>query len=246
MGLSCYAFTAIKTSLSALLWHTKRSMLPLQPHPLALCLLLRHGASLTDQPSLKQESLWAWLLLLLQRLGTVPSTCQQPCRAHLDQHSREHLTVSTGQPQATPGMGVLTSNWRVPWEEFKKLGSVVSPFQNKSQLIPAWLRWDWQDTSMLWILQALDVLPMPINVQLSQNMACTYWFNMKENLLSALGCSFHSLGHIQLCPAQLPINHIWDRVLCLHPPWICLNLFCTMTFLLFLLMVDSPPHCICY
>lgn len=130
--------------------------------------------------------------------------------------------------------------------EFKILGSVISPFQNKTQLIPAWSQWDWQDTSMLWIIQALNVLPMPINVQLSQNTACTYWFNMKENLLSALGGSFHSLGHIQLCPAQLPINHIWDKVLCLHPPWICLSLFCTMTFLLLLLMVDSPPYYIFY
>lgn len=57
-------------------------------------------------------------------------------------------------------------------------------------------------------------LPMPINVQLSQNTACTYWFNMKGNLLSAFVGSFHSLGHIQLHPAQLPHwPHLGQRVL---------------------------------
>lgn len=114
MGLSCYAFTAIKISLSALLWHSKRRMLPLQPHPvhvLAPCLLLRHQASLIDQHSLEQESLW--VQLLLKCFGAVTFTWQQPYRAHLDQHFREHLTVSKHQPEAARGVGALTSSWRV-------------------------------------------------------------------------------------------------------------------------------------
>lgn len=60
-------------------------LLPLQPYPmhiLAQRLLLRHQASLKDQHSLRQKSLW--VQLLLKHFVTVTFTRQQHYSAHLE------------------------------------------------------------------------------------------------------------------------------------------------------------------
>lgn len=173
MGLSCYAFKAIKISLSALLWHTKRredAALATSPCAYLSSVPAFKTSNLTHRPALSQAG-----ETLSLAAAEVFQDChlhlKQPCRAHLDQHLREHFW----EQMPARGMGALTSSSRVPWwGELKKLGSMVSPFQNKTQLIPAWSWWDWQDMAKLLILQALDLLPTPINVQLSQTTACTY------------------------------------------------------------------------
>lgn len=171
-------------------------------------------SSLTHRPALSRagEPLSP---AVVKCFGAVTFTWQQPCRAHPDQHFREHLTVSKHQPEAARGVGALTSSWRVARAggdlKIREHGITISE-QNTINSCSVLGR-------LAWHIHAMDTpgfgcLPMPINVQLSQNTACTYWFNMKGNLLSAFVGSFHSLGHIQLHPAQLPHwPHLGQRAL---------------------------------
>ena len=88
---------------------------------------------------------------------------------------------------------------------------------SEQNAIPAQSQWGWQRAPAPWIHQTLDVLPMLVNAWLSQNIPSNYQFNTRGDLLSAsvgFFCSLflHSLGHIQLCPPQLP-HWQWQRAL---------------------------------
>lgn len=188
-------------------------MLPLQPHPvqtLALCLLLRHQASLLEQQSLKQESLWAWLLLqchlqLAAALQSTPgSTLRRACytwNGGFDIQLKRAMEGKKNLKIRECGITISKENRINSCSVMVRLAGHIHAMDTPGFGCPA-------------NANQCPALPKHSLYLLIQHEG--------KSFISPCGSLPQGAQDTFSCvQPSFPTDHIWDRVLCLHLPCIC-------------------------